>query len=265
MSKIGFIGAGAMATALARGIASTSSSTPPIWFHDPSSEAAQKFRASLESTATVNACASNQDLLNAVDTVLVAVKPQVLTATLERLSIPEATLMVSVVAGADLIRLQRISRHDRWVRVMPNTPCLIGEGAAAMSASDSVSPAQRQQVREYLGAMGKVIEVPERLLDAVTGLSGSGPAYVLTFVESLIDGGVLAGLPRDAARLLALQTIRGTLALLESTGDHPAVLRDQVTSPGGTTIAGLKALEESGFRDAVMSAVLAATERATEL
>jgi pyrroline-5-carboxylate reductase len=148
---------------------------------------------------------------------------------------------------------------------MPNTPCLVGAGAIAMSPAAGVAAEDVAMIREYLEAAGLVVNVPESLLDAVTGLSGSGPAYVFTFIESLIQGGVLMGLPVGTARELAIQTVLGAATMLAQTDEHPATLRDRVTSPGGTTIAALAALEERGFRDAVIAAVRASAIRSQEL
>jgi pyrroline-5-carboxylate reductase len=148
---------------------------------------------------------------------------------------------------------------------MPNTPCLVGAGAIAVSFAHGASTEARQTVLELLGATGVVEEMPERLLDAVTGLSGSGPAYVAVFIEALADGGVLMGLPRAQAQELAIQTVLGTAQLIQATKQHPAQVKDAVSSPGGTTIAGVAALEDAGFRAAAIAAVKAATVRSREL
>lgn len=148
---------------------------------------------------------------------------------------------------------------------MPNTPALVGAGATCLCFSDNVPAAQKTMLIELLSAVGIVEEVPEHLLDAVTGLSGSGPAYIAVLIEALADGGVQMGLPRATAMRLAMQTVRGTATLLQETGQHPGQLKDAVSTPAGTTIAALAALEEAGFRHAVMSAVRAATLRAREL
>jgi pyrroline-5-carboxylate reductase len=151
------------------------------------------------------------------------------------------------------------------IRVMPNTPCLIGRGASGFSLGLHATKADAAVVEQLLSTVGIAMEVPEKLLDAVTGLSGSGPAYVYLMIEALSDGGVRAGLPRDLATKLAAQTVLGSAEMVLSTGQHPGALKDAVTSPGGTTIAGLHALEQNGVRGALMDAVLAATERAREL
>jgi len=180
-----------------------------------------------------------------------AIKPQYFHAAIEKSVIQESLadqsaspLVVSIVAGVPIAAIAEATGVPKIARVMPNTPCLIMEGASAVSFSDPVPPEQQQQVLDLLGAVGQVVSVPENLMDSVTGLSGSGPAYVFTFIESLIDAGVFTGLPRDIARKLAIQT---------------------VTSPGGTTIAGLKQLEVNDFRGTVIQAVEAATRRAKEL
>jgi pyrroline-5-carboxylate reductase len=148
---------------------------------------------------------------------------------------------------------------------MPNTPSLVLAGAAAFSSNQQATAQDREVAMALLTAIGTCVEVPEHLLDAVTGLSGSGPGYVLTFIEALIDGGVLAGLPRPIAEQLVVQTVLGSAKLAQETGEHPAILKGKVTSPGGTTIAGLHVLEEGALRGLVMSAVEAATERSREL
>ncbi|GFH15156.1 pyrroline-5-carboxylate reductase [Haematococcus lacustris] len=155
--------------------------------------------------------------------------------------------------------------HARVVRVMPNTPCLVGETAAAMCLGGKADASDEQLVRQLFEAVGKIYTVDEKLLAAVTGLSGSGPAYVFMMVEALADGGVKAGLPREIAQALAAQTVLGSAKMVLETGKHPGALKDMVTSPGGTTIAGVHELEKAGVRAAFMSAVVAATNRANEL
>jgi pyrroline-5-carboxylate reductase len=158
-----------------------------------------------------------------------------------------------------------IGAKSRMVRVMPNTPCLVGASASAYAAGEAATEDDLKLVDRLLNAVGRAYRLPEHLLDAVTGLSGSGPAYVYVMIEALSDGGVRVGLPRDVATALAAQTVLGAARMVLETQQHPSVLKDKVTSPGGTTIAGLHALERGGFRAALIDAVEAATQRAKEL
>jgi pyrroline-5-carboxylate reductase len=201
------------------------------------------------------------------DVIVLATKPQHLESACKEFApvIRPEHLLISIAAGVSIDAIAEWTGARRIVRVMPNTPCLIAMGAAAYSASPGATPDDRALVHEWFSKVGIVAEVPEKLLDAVTGLSGSGPAYGFTMIEALADGGGLAGLPRDFALRFAAQTLLGAAKMVLETGEHPAQLRDRVASPGGTTIAGLKALEERGLRDALMSAVAAATARSKEL
>jgi len=265
LKKIGFIGAGQMAKSLAAGISTSTPNSVQFFIADPNDDACESFQTSVGTGASVTRLATNQEVVSASDLVFLAVKPQFLESAIAGVEFGNRPLVVSIIAGFKIFQLERMLGIDRIVRVMPNTPCLIGKGASAISAGESVAPDDVELVMSFLASVGTIVQVEERLLDSVTGLSGSGPAYVFTFIESLIDGAVLTGMPRGIARQLALQTIIGAATMMEQTGEHPAILRDRVTSPGGTTIEGLKALEESSFRDAVLSAVLAATERSREL
>jgi pyrroline-5-carboxylate reductase len=175
-------------------------------------------------------------------------------------------LVISIAAGLTLAALEDSAAENfRIIRAMPNTPALVGQGAAAYCLGTRATAEDSQIAKSLLGAVGIAIEVPERLMDAVTGLSGSGPAYIYLVIEALADGGVRAGIPRVDALRLAAQTVLGAASMVVETGDHPAVLKDMVTSPGGTTIAGLAVLERHGVRSALIEAVSAATQRATEL
>jgi pyrroline-5-carboxylate reductase len=198
---------------------------------------------------------------------IVAVKPQVLSAVAAdvRYLIKPSHLLVSIVAGVTLQRLASEFGSERLVRVMPNTPSLVGACAAGYSAGPGATPEDVGEVDRLFNAVGKAYRLPEHLLDAVTGLSGSGPAFVYVMIEALSDGGVRVGLPRDVATGLAAQTVLGAARMVVETGLHTGALKDMVTSPGGTTIAGLHALERGGLRAALMDAVEAATKRATEL
>lgn len=265
MTQIGFIGAGQMAQALAAGIGKSNRDIKFL-IADPSADARTSF-ANQVGADRVSSAESNRQVLSACEIVFLAVKPQYLEAALEGAleeQLPK-TLLVSVMAGVRSDKIRDLTQNHRIIRVMPNTPCLIGQGAAGMAVSDSVSEEEANQVHSWLESTGVVVRVPESMLDAVTGLSGSGPAYVFTFIESLIQGAVLNGIPASTAQQLALQTVIGAARMVLETGEHPAVLRDRVSSPGGTTISALKTLEEKGFSDAVMSAISAATEKSKDL
>jgi pyrroline-5-carboxylate reductase len=211
---------------------------------------------------------SNREVASQCERLLLAVKPADVAAVLHEIQpvLRPEHLLVSVAAGVRLQSLQEgLGGHGRIVRVMPNTGCLVGSGASAISVGPDVTPAEVDQVEALFRAVGYVCRVPETLLDAVTGLSGSGPAYVALVVEALADGGVLSGLPRELALELAAHTVLGTARLVLDGGRHPAQIKDAVASPGGTTIAGLHVLEKAGLRGAIQQAVWTATCRAKEL
>ena len=241
--SIGFIGAGQMATALARGfVRANVIGSDRIIACDVNPDTAKKFV-----TETGAAIAPNISAVADKSTlVFLAVKPQHMAAVLDELkhSLTDLHLVVSIAAGIALKRLSDgLGPACRAIRVMPNTPCLIGAGASAFARGATATADDAALVLRLLSTTGVALEVPERLLDAVTGLSGSGPAYVYQFIEGLSDGGVGMGLPRDIATRLAAQTVLGAAQMVLSTGQHTGVLTDAVTSPGGTTIAGLHALE----------------------
>jgi pyrroline-5-carboxylate reductase len=264
--KIGFIGAGQMATALARGIVQADLvPASAIVASDPSAEAGRAFTDVVDGASLA---ADNRAVAAAADVLVLAVKPHFVNVALTELSgaLRSSTLVVSIAAGTSLEQLAAgLPEATRLVRVMPNTPCLIGRGASAYSLGPTATPADGELVGRILAAVGVAYQVPENLLDAVTGLSGSGPAFVYTVIEALTDGGVLMGLPRELATALAANTAAGAAEMMLETGEHPAKLRDRVTSPGGTTIAGLEALERRGVRAAMIEAVRAATARSQEL
>jgi pyrroline-5-carboxylate reductase len=196
---------------------------------------------------------------------VVAVKPGDVESVCRQLDAAGATRVLSIAAGVTVAALEGWMKEAAVVRSMPNTPALVGAGAAAVSGGTRAGADDLAWARAILEAVGTVVELPESALDAVTGLSGSGPAYVFLLAEALIDAGVLVGLTRPVARQLAVQTLLGSARLLAETGEEPSVLRAAVTSPGGTTAAGLRALEAAGVRNAVLEAVLAATERSRQL
>ena len=263
--QLGFVGAGQMALALASGFCRSGQLDPAaVHFFDPSPEAGERFRAAVPSSTS---CATAIEAAEAADLIVLAVKPQHAEGACRSLAgrLPAGSTVVSVVAGLPLSQLAAWLDTRQVIRVMPNTPCLVSRGVLAIAENDDIADARFAQVEHLLSTVGHVHRLPERLIDAVTGLSGSGPGFVAMIAEALADGGVLAGLPRPLAQQLAVQTLAGTAALLEATGDHPAALKDRVASPAGTTIAGLATLERMGLRAAVISAVKAAADRATAL
>jgi pyrroline-5-carboxylate reductase len=205
----------------------------------------------------------------AKEVVILAVKPQIFSAIAQELAdiitIEHPPLVISILAGVPLSQLEAAFPQIPVIRAMPNTPATVGAGMTALCCGAYTNPMHQETARQIFAAVGEVVEISESLIDAVTGLSGSGPAYVAVMIEALADGGVAAGLPRTVANQLALQTVLGTAMLLQERKIHPAELKDQVTSPGGTTIAGIVQLERAGFRSAIIEAVKAATERAQEL
>jgi pyrroline-5-carboxylate reductase len=263
--RVGFLGAGQMATALARGwLAADLIATATCKASDPVPEARARFQLQTGCSATTG----NREVVAASDILVLAVKPQTMAALLEeiRASVTDKQLVISIAAGVPLKRLtESLSGTNRFVRVMPNTPCLLGSSATAFAAGPGALPEDIVLVERLFSAVGKAFVLPEPMLDAVTGLSGSGPAFVYVMIEALADGGVRMGLPRDVAMALAAQTVFGSARMVLETNLHPAALKDAVASPGGTTIAGLHALEKAGFRAAVMDAVEAATRRSMEL
>ncbi len=262
--QIGFIGAGQMARALASGFVQREHVTgTDIWAFDRSAEASQGFRAAVPGAQIA---VGIESLLEHSEIVFLAVKPQNMSEVFRQIgAVPHDRLVVSVAAGVTLQQLVEGLGTRRVIRVMPNTPCLIGCGAAGYCVGPGATEADAVVVGRLLNAVGISLQVSEPLLDVVTGLSGSGPAFVYQFVEALTDGAVALGLPRDAAIQLASQTVVGAARMVQETGEHPAVLRDRVASPGGTTMAGLEAMERGAFRATVMSAVRAATERSRQL
>ena len=262
--RIGFIGAGQMARALARGFVERRHlSAEDVSAADCSTEACRSF---LEAVPGAQIAASNPELVRASEVVFLAVKPQNLSTVFQDLAPVAANrLIISVAAGVTLRQLAQGLGTERIARVMPNTPCLIGQGASGYCPGPGASEADTVLVGQLLDAIGISDQVPEPLLDVVTGLSGSGPAFVYQFIEALTDGGVANGLPRATAQRMAAQTVAERREMVLQSGEHPAVLRDRVASPGGTTIAGIEALERGAFRATVLSAVRSATERSREL
>ena len=265
-TKIGFLGAGRMATALALGfLKSGMVMQDQLFASDVVVASGQRFTTATGATI----CKSNAELYETVDVLFLAVKPQQMEDVLDEFARRDdcgQKLFVSIAAGLSLFFYWcRLGEEARIIRVMPNTPCLIGKGASAFAASQAATQEDIALVKSLLETVGVVECVPEYQLNAVTGLSGSGPAFVCMMIEAMSDAGVRMGLPRAMATNFAVQTLLGTAEMVIQTGEHPAVLKDHVTSPGGTTIAGVQALEIHGFRAAVIAAIQAATERSIEL
>ena len=262
---IGFLGAGKMATALARGFIRAEIVFPKEIIASDLSEAA---RAVFTDKTGAQTTASSADVIKFAQVLILAVKPDQVAGVLGELrgNFTNEHLLISIAAGVTLAKMEAaLPAGTRVIRVMPNTPALVGEAAAAFALGKSATAADGDLAKKLLSAVGIAFQVKESLLDAVTGLSGSGPAYVYQFIEALSDGGVAAGLPRDIATRLAAQTVLGAARMVLETGQHPGALKDQVTSPGGTTIEGLHELEKGKLRATVMSAVRAATEKSKKL
>lgn len=265
--KLAIIGAGQMAEALAGGILASRWCAPAsVRVTDVS----QERRDLMKSRFGVAVGTDNREAAGWAEVVLLAVKPQTMSSVLEELSqVLPGRLVISIAAGWTIQRLgqgfEQSKQPPRIVRVMPNTPALVREGMSAIACGSGVSEADAQLARTLFESVGRVVTVEERVMDAVTGLSGSGPAYVFLAIEALADGGVKMGLTRPVASLLAAQTVLGAAKMVLETDEHPARLKDRVASPGGTTIAGLHELEQGGLRATLMAAVEAATNRSKEL
>jgi len=262
--KIAFLGAGNMARALLRGcleraglardcLAATDIATTPL--------------LELGSELGIRTFEENAEAAAWADVIVLAVKPQVLPSVLAEIA-PQVKqqLLISIAAGVGTEQIaSALAESTRIVRAMPNTPALVGQGATAIAAGSAARSEDMAEAEALFRSVGTVVRVAEGLMDAVTGLSGSGPAYVFIAIEALSDAGVRAGLPRDVATKLAAQTLLGAATLALESGEHPARLKDMVTSPGGTTIAGVAALEAAGYRHALIAAVEAAVARSKEL
>ena len=263
--NIGFLGAGKMAAALAKGFINAEIVFPrEIVAGDPHAAARKNFAAEIGAKVV----AANVEVAKFASVLILATKPDQTAAALADISgaFTKNHLLISIAAGVTLAKLEgALPAGARVIRVMPNTPALVGAGASAYALGKSATVTDGELARKLLSAVGVALPVKESLLDAVTGLSGSGPAYVYQFIEALSDGGVAAGLPRDIATKLAAQTVLGAAKMVLETGQHPGALKDQVTSPGGTTIEGLHELEKGRMRAIVMSAVRAATEKSKKL
>jgi pyrroline-5-carboxylate reductase len=277
--KLGFIGGGKMAAALIKGVLKSGICTPAeIAVSDVHAPTAEKLRGE----TGVMIAASTAEVVGASEVIVLAVKPgdalaAIQGATSQQMESSmrwawqggggkETKLLISIVAGLSIASLEKAAGDKlRIIRVMPNTPALVLAGASGFATGTQATDADAEIAQKIFGGVGLAVRVKESLLDAVTGLSGSGPAYVYTIIEALADGGVLMGLPRDLALQLAAKTVAGAAEMVMQTGMHPAALRDQVASPGGTTIAGIEALEAGGLRAALIAAVRVASQRSVAL
>ncbi len=260
---IGFIGGGNMAEAIIKGIRSHGSGVGrEIFVSEPREERRQYLKGLYEIKTT----ADNKEVANSCNIIILAVKPQNMAAVLDEIAdlITEDKTVVSIAAGITLSYLQSRLKTKKLIRVMPNTPAIVQEGMSVMSLCECFSDRDIAIVRDIFMSVGRVLTLPEKYMDAVTAVSGSGPAFVALFIEAMIAAGEKIGMDRDIAFELSIQTLIGTARLLE-TGMPPDKLREMVTSPGGTTAAGLKVFEEKGFKDIVYEALLAARKRAEEL
>jgi pyrroline-5-carboxylate reductase len=262
--KVGFLGGGNMGEALIRGLLKTGLIPPAeLFVTDVRLERLEE----LARRYGLHTLSDNTLLLRRTDVVILAVKPQILGPVLQEIApVTAGKLLISVAAGVSTAAIrQQLPPGVRLIRVMPNAPALVLEGATAIARGDGLEAGDLETAQEIFGAVGKVVVLDEALMDAVTGLSGSGPAYIALVVEALADGGVRVGLDRQTAMTLAAQTVLGSARLLIETGTHPGQLKDMVTSPGGTAIAGIHTLESGGLRRTLIDAVERATQRSREL
>ena len=263
--KVGFVGAGNMGEALIKGLVEANLvPAEAIYATDVRLERLKE----LDRQYGIQVASDNEAMVRAVDIVILAVKPQIMEAVLQEIApaVTRRKLLISIAAGVSTAKIRAaLAKDARLIRVMPNTPALVLEGVTAIAKADGLEAGDLDVAGEIFSAVGRVVTLDEGSMDAVTGLSGSGPAYVAVVVESLADGGVKMGLDRITAMTLATQTVIGAARLLLQTGMHPGALKDMVSSPGGTSIAGIAALEEGGIRNTFIKAVERATLRSREL
>ncbi len=262
---IGFVGAGNMAEALIKGLLAAGLSRKQLIASDHTAERT----AYIHKAYDIKTTEDNREVVRAADIVVLAVKPQILPRVLDEIAevVTADKLVVSVAAGVPIEAIEaHLRQRSRIVRVMPNTPALVQAGAAALVAGAHATAADLAAVKAIFDSVGTTVVLDdEGLMDAITGLSGSGPAYIFVIIDALADAGVRVGLSRDVSLALAAQTVLGAAKMLIETGEHPGALKDKVTSPGGTAIAGLHTLEQGGLRTTLINAVEAATRRSREL
>lgn len=264
MTKIGFVGAGMMAEAIIGGMLKSGFLPEEIW----GSNRRKERRQYMEATYGIHTAETAGEILSNCDVAVLAVKPQYFSNIQSDLESCEKKNLriISIMAGISIKRLQEVLRPDaRILRAMPNTPAMIGEGITALCPGPRLQEADLELARQIFGAVGRVYEIEERLIDAFAGVAGCGPAYAYMMIQALADGGVRMGLSRQAAQELAAQMVRGSAGMVLAGKGHPEELKDKVCSPGGTTIEGVYALEKSGFRAALMKAVQLSTEKSARL
>ena len=264
MERIGFIGGGAMAEAIIKGLLRSGKRASDIVVSDKVSERLDY----LSKTYGISIFCDNIELAQCCSVIILAVKPQNLQDALAEFSTFAASdrLYISILAGVATANIEALlTAKSKVVRAMPNTPALIGAGTTVITGGLNATQDDIMKAADIFASVGSVTELPEKLLNAVTGLSGSGPAYIYVIIEALSDGGVLAGLPRDVAYKLACETVKGAAMMVTETKLHPGFLKDMVTSPAGTTISGLLQMEKAGIRGSIMEAVMASCQRAEQL
>ena len=264
-TKIAFLGAGNMAEALVAGIIKSKLAGNDCLL---ATDISPTRLSVLKDRYQLRTGSKNSDAVLWADVIILCVKPQVINEVLMEIQaeVSDEQLIISVAAGVPIKNIQdKVGHTIPLIRAMPNTPAVIQEGVTALSGCRGLSSSHLEMAKNIFESVGQVVVVDESLMDAVTGLSGSGPAYIYLAIEALIDGGVRVGLPRNIAHVLAVQTVLGAAKMVKETGEHPAVLKDRVTSPGGTTIAGLQRLEEGGLRATLIEAIEAAAHRSREL
>ncbi|MBI4681529.1 MAG: pyrroline-5-carboxylate reductase [Nitrospirae bacterium] len=264
--QIGFIGGGNMAEAIIKGIVSRGEVTSPVYQGLLVSEPREDRRKLLEQSYGIKTTSSNKEAASSCNIIILAVKPQNMETVLNEINdlVTEEKTVVSIAAGITLSYLSSKLKTRKLIRVMPNTPALVQKGMTVMSLCECFSDRDIDVVREIFMSIGEVLTLPEKYMNAVTAVSGSGPAFIAYFIEAMIESGIKIGLNKDDALTLAVHTAIGTAALLD-TGMSPSKLREMVTSPGGTTAAGLRTFDEKDFKDTVSSAIEAAKNRADEL
>ena len=267
--KIAFIGSGNMAEALISSLIDSSVFNPDAIL---CSDISKKRLEYIHNNYNIHTSPDNFDVAQKADIIILSVKPQIILKVLDQISetVDSSKLVISIAAGISLDIIQKAMSKEgaktfRLIRAMPNTPALVQTGATALTKGADASENDLKAAFEIFSAIGKAVEINEDLMDAVTGLSGSGPAYIFLIIEALADAGVKVGLPKDISMTLSVQTVLGAAKLASESGDHPAKLREMVTSPGGTTIAGINSLEEGNLKAVLMNAVEAATQRGREL